>query len=93
VLGFLDGFVALGASATAIGQLLLAIVRGEPVAGAVIILFGLFGDRPCQVVLVAERHPVSTSKSAGANTVFRPNVLGLAFRARLDTCIGPVGTF
>lgn len=87
--GFSTVFVALGASATAIGQLLLSVrYQANLVAGAVIILFGVLmigvftpavlqGDWRLRFDLPAGR-PLAAF------------VLGLAFAFGWTPCIGPV---
>src|SRR5882762_1468253 len=86
VLGFSTVFVALGASATAIGQLLLAYrYEANLVAGAVIILFGLL-----VIGLVRwswlQRDVRFHLKLPGANP-FSAYVLGLAFALGWTPCI------
>jgi cytochrome c-type biogenesis protein len=89
VLGFSTVFVALGASATAIGQLLLAY-RYETnfVAGAVIILFGLLmiGLIRWSWLQRDIRFHLDLP-DAGPLSAY---VLGLAFALGWTPCIGPV---
>lgn len=89
VLGFSTVFVALGASATAIGQLLLAYrYETNLVSGAVIILFGLLMIgliRWSWLQRDIRLHP----DLPGANPL-SAYVLGLAFALGWTPCIGPV---
>lgn len=89
VLGFSTVFMILGASATAIGQVLLSY-RYELnfVGGAIVILFGLFMLGMAQIasmqrelrfhLLIPGGHPASAY------------VLGLAFGFGWTPCIGPI---
>lgn len=89
VLGFSTVFILLGASATALGQLLLSYrYELNLIGGAVIVLFGLFllGIlRPqwfmrefCFHPVVPRAHPISAY------------LLGLAFAFGWTPCIGPI---
>lgn len=92
-LGFTLVFVALGASATAVGRLLLlhrATLRH--LAGFLLVLFGLhlsgllrlgFLDRSRMLAGAAPR-------GRGPGGVWRPLVLGVVFSAGWQPCIGPV---
>ncbi|HEY9549581.1 MAG TPA: cytochrome c biogenesis protein CcdA [Kiloniellaceae bacterium] len=89
VLGFSTVFVLLGASATALGQLLLAY-RYELnfVGGAIIILFGLF-----VIGLVRPPWLLREIRFRAAVPGGRPvsaYVLGLAFAFGWTPCIGPI---
>jgi cytochrome c-type biogenesis protein len=89
VLGFTVVFVALGASATALGHLLLAW-RYElgMVAGVVVILFGLhmLGLTPFNLMDREARFQVEM----GGGRVLSAFVLGIAFAFGWTPCIGPV---
>jgi len=89
VLGFTVVFVAFGASATALGQLLLSW-RYELgiVAGVVVILFGLhmLGLTPFSLMDREARFHVEM----GGGRVLSAFVLGIAFAFGWTPCIGPV---
>ncbi len=89
VLGFTVVFVAFGASATALGQLLLGW-RYELgiVAGVVVILFGLhmLGLTPFSLMDREARFHVEM----GGGRVLGAFVLGIAFAFGWTPCIGPV---
>jgi cytochrome c-type biogenesis protein len=89
VLGFTVVFVAFGASATALGHLLLAW-RYELgiVAGAVVILFGLhmLGLTPFALMDREARFHLEM----GGGRVLSAFVLGIAFAFGWTPCIGPV---
>lgn len=89
VLGFTTIFVALGASATALGQLLIAYRYELNIAGGiVVILFGVFligWIRPSWMQSEARFHA-----SPPAGRAASAYVLGLAFAFGWTPCIGPV---
>lgn len=89
VLGFSTVFVALGASATAIGQLLLAYrYETNLVAGAIIILFGLL-----MIGLIRWSWPqrdIRFHLDLPDASPLSAYVLGLAFALGWTPCIGPV---
>ena len=89
VLGFATVFVVLGASATALGQLLLAYRYELNIAGgAIVILFGLFligAVRPTWMMRDLRFH----AAVPGGRPV-SAYVLGLAFAFGWTPCIGPV---
>jgi len=89
VLGFSTIFVALGAGASAIGQLLreyLDILA--KIAGVVIIIMGLhfLGVFKIRFLLMEKRYQASTSSA----TLIGAYVIGLAFALGWTPCIGPV---
>ncbi|MFK0692281.1 cytochrome c biogenesis CcdA family protein [Mesorhizobium sp. IMUNJ 23033] len=89
VLGFSTVFVALGASASALGRLLLSYhMQLNLVGGAVVILFGIFLIglvRPSWMMREARFHAdIPGGKAASAY------ILGLAFAFGWTPCIGPI---
>ena len=89
ILGFALLFVALGATATALGA---AVRRALPliqqVGGAVIVLFGLYMLGLVRVpLLLRERRVQLSSKPTG---MFGSVIAGVAFGAGWTPCIGPV---
>ena len=89
VAGFTVVFVALGASASAVGQRLFDHQRGlNQIAGAVVIVMGLVmaGVVTPQVMQRERRVQVSPAK-LGA---FAPPVMGMAFAFGWTPCLGPV---
>lgn len=89
ILGFSITFVALGASATAVGQLLLAYRRTlTRIAGLVIIIFALhlLGIFRIQALYQDKRmHNIRPSRGALGAVV-----LGLVFAFGWSPCIGPI---
>ena len=89
VLGFSTVFIVLGASATALGQLLLSYrYELNLVGGAIVIVFGLFLTgliRPSWMMREARFHTdMPGGRAASAY------VLGLAFAFGWTPCIGPI---
>jgi cytochrome c-type biogenesis protein len=89
VLGFSTVFIALGASASALGRLLLSYhVQLNLVGGAVVILFGVFligPIRPSWIMREARFHvDIPGGNAASAY------ILGLAFAFGWTPCIGPI---
>ncbi|HJU19234.1 MAG TPA: cytochrome c biogenesis protein CcdA [Stellaceae bacterium] len=89
VLGFSTVFVALGASATALGRLLLAYrYQMNIVGGAIVILFGLLTTGTLRLPWL-QREFRFVSRAEGGHP-FGAYVLGLAFAFGWTPCIGPV---
>jgi len=89
VLGFSLVFVSLGASATAIGSLLMEHLSllGK-IAGVVIILFGLHMMGVLKIgVLYSEKRMQTSGKPAG---FFGAMLVGIAFAFGWTPCIGPI---
>jgi len=88
VLGFSVVFVALGASATAIGQLLVQKLNlFSKIAGAIIIVFGLHMIGLFRIKFLNYEKRFHTAKKIGLLGSF---VAGLAFAFGWTPCIGPV---
>ena len=89
VLGFTVVFVALGASATALGSALLSYkLQLGVIAGVVVILFGLhlLGLTPFRLMNQEARFHIETGAGRAAGAF----VLGIAFAFGWTPCIGPV---
>jgi cytochrome c-type biogenesis protein len=89
VLGFSTVFIALGASATALGQLIISC-RYELnfIGGAIVIMFGLFLVgliRPMWMMREVRFHAYTNGGRAAS-----AYVLGLAFAFGWTPCIGPI---
>ena len=89
VLGFSIVFISLGASATAIGALLMEhlSILGK-IAGVVIILFGLHMMGVLKIgMLYSEKRMQTSGKPAG---FFGAMLVGIAFAFGWTPCIGPI---
>jgi cytochrome c-type biogenesis protein len=89
ILGFSALFIALGASATALGTVVRrALPLIQQIGGAVIVLFGLYLLGVIRVpLLLQERRVQLSAKPAG---LVGSVVAGVAFGAGWTPCIGPV---
>jgi cytochrome c-type biogenesis protein len=88
VLGFSVVFVALGASATAIGHFLLQkLILFTRIAGVIIIVFGLHMVGLFRIKFLNYEKKFHTGKKIGT---FGSFVAGLAFAFGWTPCIGPV---
>lgn len=88
VLGFSTVFVALGASASALGQALLArLPLLARIAGALIVVLGIHMTGLVRIPFLAYERRFQAGKSAGLATAF---VMGLAFAFGWTPCIGPI---
>jgi cytochrome c-type biogenesis protein len=89
ILGFSLVFVALGASASVIGQFLMSrlTILGK-IAGAVIIVFGLHTMGVLRIEwLYQEKRIHTTNRPAG---LFGATLVGMAFAFGWTPCIGPI---
>lgn len=89
ILGFSALFVALGASATALGEVLRrSLPLIQQIGGLVIVLFGLYMLGLLRIpALMRERRVHLPTKPAGA---FGSVVAGIAFGAGWTPCVGPI---
>ncbi len=89
IFGFSALFVALGASATALGGVLIrSLPLLQQVGGVVIVVFGLYMVGVLRIpALMRERRVHLASKPAGA---LGSVVAGVAFGAGWTPCVGPV---
>ncbi|MBI4194365.1 MAG: sulfite exporter TauE/SafE family protein [Betaproteobacteria bacterium] len=89
VLGFSTVFIALGASATALGQLLLRYrYEANIVGGVIVIVFGLFMTGFVRIPWL--QRDVRLHPHVGSGQPLAAYVLGLAFGFGWTPCIGPV---
>lgn len=89
VLGFSTVFVAFGASATALGQLVLSYRRElEIVGGSIVVIFGLFMLGVARVPWLQREIRMHPGLAGGGPVA--AYVLGLAFAFGWTPCIGPV---
>jgi cytochrome c-type biogenesis protein len=90
ILGFTIVFVALGASATAIGQYVMArlSVLGK-IAGAVVILFGLHTMGVLRIEWLYQEKRVQTSQQRPQGFLGAA-LVGMAFAFGWTPCLGPI---
>jgi cytochrome c-type biogenesis protein len=89
VLGFSIVFVALGATATAVGTLLMDHIQLlSKIAGAVIILFGLHMMGVLKIGWLYNEKRVQTNKKPAG--FFGAILVGIAFAFGWTPCIGPI---
>ncbi|EKE67880.1 MULTISPECIES: cytochrome c biogenesis CcdA family protein [Oceanibaculum] len=89
VLGFSTIFMILGASATALGQMLLSYrYELNLVGGGIIILFGLFMIGMVRIAMMQREARFHLSITAGQP--LSAYVIGLAFGFGWTPCIGPI---
>ena len=89
VLGFATVFVALGASASAVGQFLMgsSAVFGK-IAGAVIVLFGLHITGILRIPFLYKEKRIHAEQSP--KTLIGSYAVGMAFAFGWTPCIGPI---
>jgi cytochrome c-type biogenesis protein len=89
ILGFSLVFIALGASASAIGSFVMA-QRGifSKIAGAVIIIFGLHTMGVLRIEWLYQEKRVQTNRQPGGP--FGALLVGIAFAFGWTPCIGPI---
>ncbi len=89
VCGFSLVFIALGASATALGQKLLgALPVLARVAGVIIIIFGIHMTGLIRIPMLAYEKRFQTG--GGGRSLFSAFIMGLAFAFGWTPCIGPI---
>lgn len=89
VLGFASVFVLLGATASSLGQMLMAHVEALTlVSGALLILFGLHMTGLMRIPILYRQ--ARFDAGGWRLGVFTPYVVGLAFGFGWSPCVGPV---
>lgn len=89
ILGFSLVFVALGASASALGQFLTARLRIlSRIAGAVVIIFGLHTMGVLRIEWLYQEKRVQTKKQPVG--LFGAALVGIAFAFGWTPCLGPI---
>jgi cytochrome c-type biogenesis protein len=89
ILGFSIVFIALGASATALGQFLMQrlTILGR-IAGAIIVLFGLHTMGLLRIDWLYQEKRVQTNRRPAG--FFGATLVGIAFAFGWTPCIGPI---
>src|SRR5688572_14010385 len=89
ILGFSLVFIALGATASAIGQFLLQrLPLMNRIAGAIIIIFGLHTMGVLRIEWLYQEKRVQTQRKPGGP--FGTMLVGIAFAFGWTPCIGPI---
>jgi cytochrome c-type biogenesis protein len=90
ILGFSIVFVALGASASAIGQFLMSrlTILGK-IAGAIVIIFGLHTMGVLRIEWLYQEKRVQTSQQRPAGFI-GATLVGMAFAFGWTPCLGPI---
>jgi cytochrome c-type biogenesis protein len=89
ILGFSLVFIALGASASAIGQFLMSrLTILNRIAGAIIIIFGLHTMGVLRIEWLYQEKRVQTTKRPAG--VVGATLVGVAFAFGWTPCIGPI---
>jgi cytochrome c-type biogenesis protein len=89
ILGFSIVFVALGASASVVGQFVLSRLRiVEKIAGAVIIVFGLHTMGVLRIEWLYQEKRVQTSQRPVG--IVGAGLVGMAFAFGWTPCLGPI---
>jgi cytochrome c-type biogenesis protein len=89
ILGFSLVFVALGASASAIGQFLMSrLTMLNRIAGAIIIVFGLHTMGVLRIEWLYQEKRVQTTRQPAG--IVGATLVGIAFAFGWTPCIGPI---
>jgi cytochrome c-type biogenesis protein len=88
VLGFSLVFITLGASATALGQMVMSRLSLGRIGGAVIILFGLHTMGVLRIGWLYREKRVQTTKKPAS--LLGAMLVGVAFAFGWTPCIGPI---
>jgi len=89
ILGFSIVFVALGASASALGQFLMSrLTMLNRIAGAIIIIFGLHTMGVLRIEWLYQEKRVQTTRQPAG--IVGATLVGIAFAFGWTPCIGPI---